>query len=148
MLILEKEISVRAPLEKVWHAWTTEAGLRFISGKSNIELRIDGPYEWFMDSETDDRGMPGSQGSHVLAFLPEKMLAFSWTFPPDIPELRFADERTQVVVLFEEDGDGLVHVRLYEHGWQEGEPWRRGWEYFDKAWGVVLTAMKQHLESI
>jgi uncharacterized protein YndB with AHSA1/START domain len=100
-----------------------------------------------MDSPPDNKGRRGSQGSNVLAFLPQKMLAFSWTFPPDIPELRYADERTHVVVLFEEDGDGQVHVRLHELGWKDGEQWQRGWEYFDKAWDSVLLAMKRHLES-
>lgn len=147
MLILEKEVSINAPLKKVWRAWTTEEGLEFVSRKSNIELRIGGRYEWFMDSPPDDRGRRGSQGSNVLAFLPQKMLAFSWTFPPDIPELRYADERTQVVVLFDEDNDGLVHVRLHELGWQDAEHWKLGWQYFDKAWESVLLAMKRHLES-
>lgn len=146
MSILKKEISVRAPLDDVWHAWTTADGLQFISGKSNVELRIGGPYEWFLDLDPDDHGKRGGQGSHVLAFLPQKMIAFSWTFPPSIPELRYADERTHVVVLFDEGSDGQVHVSLYAHGWREGEPWQRGWEYFDRAWGAVLNALKQHLE--
>jgi len=143
---LQKEISVRAPLEEVWNAWTSAEGLAFISSESNIELRVGGAYDWFLDGEPDDFGIHGSEGSHVLAFLPREMLAFSWTFPPEIPELRYADERTQVVVLFDEDSEGLVHVKLQALGWQDGEPWQRGWEYFDNAWGAVLTAMKQHLE--
>ncbi len=144
--ILEKEVFIQAPLSRVWDAWTTAEGLKFISSKSNIDLRVNGAYEWFLDGEPDDYGRRGSVGSHVLAFLPYEMIAFSWTFPPDIPELRYADERTQVVVLLNESSDGVVHVRLLEHGWKEGEPWQRGWEYFDHAWGAVLTAMKQHLE--
>lgn len=47
--ILRKEMVVRAPLPAVWHAWTTPEGLRFISGTSNVELRVGGPYEWFLD---------------------------------------------------------------------------------------------------
>ena len=145
--MLEKEVSIRAPLDAVWNAWTTNEGLAFLSPESNIELRIGGPYEWFLAGEPDANGKRGGEGSHVLAFLPQKMIAFSWTFPPDVPELRNADERTQVVLLFDESSDGFVHVRLYAHGWQDGEPWQRGWAYFDKAWGFVLDAMKQHLES-
>jgi len=147
MSILTKEVSIRAPLDAVWNAWTTEEGLAFISSESNIELRLNGPYEWFLDGEPDNRGKRGGEGSHVLAFLPQKMLAFSWTFPPDVPELRNADERTQVVVLLDEDGEGLVHVSLYAHGWRAGEPWQRGRVYFDRAWGLVLDRMKAHLEA-
>ena len=146
MPILTKEVCVHAPIEAVWNAWSTADGLVFISSKSNIELRIGGPYEWFLDGEPDELGKRGGEGSHILAYLPNKMIAFSWTFPPAVPELRNADERTQVVVLLD-DAEGHVHVRLYAHGWQEGEPWQRGWEYFDRAWGLVLDAMKQHLEN-
>ena len=143
---LEKEIAVKAPLEDVWRAWTTVEGLRFISRDSRIELRAGGPYEWFLDGEPDDYHQRGSQGSHVLAFIPCEMIAFSWTFPPDVPELRYADERTQVVVMFREDDDGMVHVQLRALGWKDGNDWRRGWAYFDQAWGAVLAALHQHFE--
>jgi uncharacterized protein YndB with AHSA1/START domain len=146
MRVLVKEASIRAPLETVWHAWTSNDGLAFLSPRSNIDLRIGGPYEWFLHMNADDQGKRGSEGSHVLAFLPRKMIAFSWTFPPDVPELRYADERTQVVVLFNETEDGRVRVSLHAHGWQEGEAWQRGWDYFDHAWGSVLKEMKRHLE--
>ena len=146
MRMLTKEMCIHAPIDAVWNAWTTADGLEFLSPKSNIELRIGGPYEWFLHLDADKQGKRGGQGSHILAYLPNRMLAFSWTFPPAVPELRNADERTQVVVLFDE-ADEHVHVRLYAHGWQEGEPWQHGWEYFDRAWGLVLDEMKKHLEN-
>ena len=147
MPILQMEVSINAPIDTVWNAWTSEDGLAFISPESNIELRIGGAYEWFLDGEPDELGKRGSEGSHILAYLPDKMIAFSWTFPPAVPELRIADERTQVVVLLDE-ADGQVRVRLYAHGWQDGEPWQSGWEYFDHAWRLVLDRMKSHLEAI
>ena len=143
--MLEKEIVIEAPRASVWKAWTTEEGLSFLSRKSNIELRLGGPYEWFLDLEPDSRGRRGSQGAQVLAFLPEEMLAFTWTFPPDVPSLRFADETTQVVVLFRDEGTG-TRVRFVQHGWQEGADWDQGYAYFDAAWDYVLKSMKTHLE--
>ena len=50
--VLSKEILVEAPIEEVWHAWTTAEGLRFVSAKSNVDLEIGGRYEWFLDLET------------------------------------------------------------------------------------------------
>lgn len=144
--ILTKAIDVEAPIEAVWNAWTTEKGLSFISGKSNVELTVGGPYEWFLDLEPDKNGRRGGEGSQILAWLPRRMLAFSWTFPPDVPELRDAEETTQVVVFFDDLGDGRVRVRLYKHGWQDGEPWQRGWDYFDSAWSIVLDRLKSELE--
>ncbi|MDJ0749481.1 MAG: SRPBCC domain-containing protein [Woeseiaceae bacterium] len=145
--ILTKSIDIEAPIEAVWNAWTTESGLSFASGKSNVELTIGGPYEWFLDLEPDRHGLRGSEGSKILAWVPRRMLAFSWTFPPDVPELRDAGETTQVVVFFDELGNGQVRVRLYKHGWKEGEPWQRGWDYFDRAWSIVLERLKSELEA-
>jgi len=143
--MLRKEIVIQAPLDSVWNAWTTAEGLRPISAQSNVELRPGGPYEWFLDGPADEHGKRGGQGARVLAFLPKEMLAFDWTFPPAVPSLRDADAKTQVIVFFKQDGEG-VHVRFVQHGWQEGEDWDRGYAYFDKAWDYVLQKMKEHLE--
>lgn len=145
--MLVKEITVRASPEEVWHAWTTEDGLEFVSAKSNVELRRGGPYEWFLQLPPDDNGQRGGEGARVLAFLPKEMLAFSWRFPPSIPELRYTNETTQVVVTMKETDDGAVRVRLTAHEWQDGEAWDAGWAYFDSAWESVLGILKAHLES-
>jgi uncharacterized protein YndB with AHSA1/START domain len=143
--MLFKEIVIDAPLADVWNAWTTADGLEFVSSKSNVELRVGGPYEWFLDLPPDARGRRGGEGARVLAFLPRQMLAFDWTFPPAVPTLRESDARTQVVVLLDEVEDG-TRVRFTQHGWQEGEDWDAGYDYFDKAWDYVLLSMKEHLE--
>jgi uncharacterized protein YndB with AHSA1/START domain len=144
--ILRKEILLRAPLEEVWHAWTTEEGLEPVSHVSNVELRVGGPYEWFLDLEPDENGLRGGEGSRVLAFLPREVLAFDWTFPPSIPSLRGSRAKTQVVVQFDELGDGVVRVRFAQLGWQRGEDWDRGYAYFDAAWDWVLQRMKESVE--
>ena len=144
--ILIKEVVVRAPLQQVWHAWTTAEGLEFISAKSRVELKRGGPYEWFLDLPPDEMGKRGGEGARVLAWLPNEMLAFSWTFPPGIPELRNADVTYQVVVTFAEQADGTVAVVLKAHEWQSGPAWDEGWAYFDAAWSAVLNRLKAHLE--
>ena len=144
--LLSKEIVVRASIDAVWNAWTTADGLSFVSEKSKVELRLGGPYEWFLDLPPDQNGLRGSEGSRILAFLPNEMLAFTWTFPPDVPKLRNARETTQVVVRFTDRGDNTVLVRLDAHGWKDSEPWQRGYDYFDDAWDHVLHALKERLE--
>jgi len=145
--MLIKEVTIRASLDDVWHAWTTEDGLRFISRESNVELRRGGPYEWFIAGSADENGKRGGEGAQILAYLPKEMIAFSWTFPPDVPELRNASQTTQVVVKLNDQGDGTVHVRLTAHEWQDGEAWDAGFRYFDQAWAYVLASLKKHLET-
>lgn len=142
--VLAHEMIVAAPVARVWHAWTTAEGLEFVSAESRVELRTGGAYEWFLDLPADSGGRHGSQGSKVLAWLPRRMLAFAWTFPPDIPSLRAAGETTQVVVLFDELDRASTRVRLYVHGWREGPEWDAGWDYFDTAWKLVLDRLRLH----
>ena len=143
--ILEKEVVVDAAVEDVWNAWSTEEGLRFISNRSRVELRVGGPYEWFLDGPVESDGRRGAEGSRVLAFLPQEMIAFEWTFPPSLPALRKAGATTQVVVLLDELEPRRTRVRLNVLGWQEGADWDEGYEYFDAAWSYVLTALKEKL---
>lgn len=144
--ILRKDVIVRAPLASVWHAWTTADGLRFVSDSSRVELRVGGPYEWFLNGEPDGRDRRGGAGAQILAFLPMEMLAFDWTFPPAVPALRNADAKTQAVVLFDDLGDGTVRVRFAQHGWGEGDDWDAGYTYFDRAWTFVMDRLKKTLE--
>ena len=45
--ILHKAVCVSAPVEDVWWAWTTDAGIRtWLVVDSTIELRVGGPFEW------------------------------------------------------------------------------------------------------
>lgn len=144
--VLSKEVVVPAPIESVWQSWTTAEGLRFISSESNVELEIGGPYEWFLDLEPDSRGKRGGEGARVLVFLEPQLLAFTWTFPPDIPELRYSGTTTHVLVRLEAVDDQSTRVRLDQAGWKAGPAWDRGLAYFDRAWSYVLGALREHHE--
>ena len=145
--MLRKEVEVKAPLADVWNAWTTVEGLRFVSPESRVELRVGGPYEWFLHLEADADGKRGGEGATVLSFVPGEMLSFTWTFPPSVPTLRSSDATTQVVVRFNETERGSTRVRFVQLGWEEGEDWDAGYEYFDKAWDYVLAKLRESLES-
>jgi uncharacterized protein YndB with AHSA1/START domain len=81
MRTLEKQVSVPAPIADVWTAWTTAEGVTsFSAPAANIELRIGGPYEWLfmLDAPPGERG---AEGCTVQAFLPPRLLAFTWNAP-------------------------------------------------------------------
>lgn len=145
--ILRTEIVVRAPIDDVWRAWTTEAGIAsFFGCESNIELALSGPYELYMGmKEPDESGLRGSEGCRVLSYVPREMLAFEWSFPPAIMSLRKAGAKTQVVLRFRQTDAG-VKVSFAQLGWQKGDDWDAGYAYFSKAWPMVMKWMKDALE--
>lgn len=145
--ILRKQVIVKGPLEEVWRCWTTSEGIAsFFSPESNIRLEIGGPYELFMRmSEPDAQGRRGSEGCKVLSYIPHRMLAFEWNFPPAVEHLRAVGAKTQVVLQFDEAQDGHVRMRFAQLGWQEGEDWDRGYEYFDTAWTKVMSLLQERM---
>ena len=137
---IEKEIIIDASLEDVWHAWTTENGVvTFFAPKANLEFKIGGKYEMLFDLNKPF-GKQGSEGSKILSYLPNKMLSFDWNAPPEFGPLR--DERTIVVLLFDKEGDTETKVHLSHIGWGEGDEWDKLYQYFLKAWNVVLGRLK------
>jgi uncharacterized protein YndB with AHSA1/START domain len=139
---IRKDIVVNAPIEKVWHAWTTNEGARaFFSPRTNIELRPGGPYEIFFLPDAPE-GQRGSEGCRVLAFDPPRMVSFTWNAPPSFGELR--DHHTHVTVRLEPQGPDRTIVRLVHEGFGESEAWLEVRDYFDKAWerGVLPSLVK------
>jgi uncharacterized protein YndB with AHSA1/START domain/uncharacterized protein YciI len=137
-------VTVAASAKDVWRAWTTSEGIKSFFGRdAEIELAVGGKFEVYFALDAP-RGSRGSEGCKVLAFLPEKMLAFSWNAPPSIPSLRDAGARTQIVLEFTPENGGATHVALTQHGLGEGEDWDKYLAYFDRAWGNVLASLEEH----
>jgi uncharacterized protein YndB with AHSA1/START domain len=78
----------------------------------------------------------------ILSFLPEEILSFDWNAPPQFPTVR--GQRTWVVVQFFPLDNDKAKVRLTHLGWGEGEEWDKVFQYFKRAWDVVLGRL-QHM---
>ncbi len=133
---------VDAPLDRVWHAWTSSDGWRAaMPWKATIECRIGGRFE----VEFDDAKAPGERGSEgcrVLCFVPKQMIAFEWNAPPSFAALRF--ERTQVAVRFEAVGAAQTRVWIAHAGFGKDAEHQKVADYFVGAWPAVLGEMQKH----
>jgi uncharacterized protein YndB with AHSA1/START domain len=141
--ILRAEMTVPAPVNEVWRAWTTEEGIRsFFAPAARVELRVDGAYDIIFDPSR-----PGqtAEGMRILAIEPMKRFAFTWSAPPDLPQARA--QRTEVILDFEPDGERATRLRLTHLGWGDGGEWDAAYAYFDHAWSaVVLPRLKYRFE--
>ncbi|MCA9566049.1 MAG: SRPBCC domain-containing protein, partial [Myxococcales bacterium] len=85
---LIKTATVSADPGEVWRLWTTSEGMaEWWVPKNRIECRVGGHYELYFMQDAP-LGSQGSEGCRVLAFLPERMLSFTWNAPPHLSRTR------------------------------------------------------------
>ena len=85
-------------------------------------------------------GLQGSEGCRILSYLPGRMLSFDWSAPPEFPQER--QSRTWVVVLLSHVGEGRTAVTLTHLGWKDGGRWNDVYDYFQRAWNIVLERLE------
>ena len=143
---IRKSVTVNAPREAVFDAWTTVEGARtFFAPDARIELKPGGVYELYfnLDELPGDRG---SEGCKILAYRRPQFLVFSWNAPPEIPTLRKKRAKTRVEIRLEESGD-KTEVTLTHSGWGKGADWDECFRYFEAAWDLVLSRLKASFET-
>jgi uncharacterized protein YndB with AHSA1/START domain len=138
---IDREVVVNANVDAVWQAWTTSEGIRsFFAPDAHVELRVDGPFEVFINPYAAP-GMKGADGMRIIGFQPKKMLSFTWNAPPSLPEARA--NRSIVILRLEPVGDKQTIVTLHHVGWGDGGEWDKAFEYFSKAWPNVLANLQK-----
>ena len=142
---IDKEVVVAAPIESVWQAWTTRAGIRtFFAPDAEIDARVGGAFHIHINPYAEP-GMKGADDMRYMALQPPTMLSFDWNAPPSLPEAR--RQRTFVVVRLADVDGRSTRVTLHHTGWGTGGEWDKTYAYFDRAWGNVLGNLKKRFES-
>jgi uncharacterized protein YndB with AHSA1/START domain len=143
--VIYGEVTVNAPIDKVWETWTTEEGIKtFFAPACRVWLKPEGAFEMYFDLHAP-LGEQGSEGCHILAFQSPQMLTFTWNAPTHLPEVR--NHRTVVTLRFREPEPGKTTVMLWHSGWGEGDTWDAAFNYFARAWlEVVFPRLQQRFE--
>ena len=138
---IEREVIVSAPRAEVWNAWASVDGVKtFFAPDAKIELAPGGAYEILFDM-SQPPGLRGGEGNRVIAFEQPRMLLFSWNAPPKFGALR--DERTYVLLQFDDASGGGTRVRLTHFGWRNSAEWKPVFEYFETAWTYVMNSFSK-----
>jgi uncharacterized protein YndB with AHSA1/START domain len=119
-------VVVTATPEQVWAAWTTREGITSLfAPDAEIDARVAGAFHIHIDP----LAAPGSRGADDMRYMAlqrPRMLSFDWNAPPSLPLAREPVSATE------------TRVSLHHTGWGDGGEWDKTYQYFDKAWGVVL----------
>ncbi len=132
------------PLAEVWQDWSTAEGQEaFFGPRVILELKTNGLYEvhFLPDAEPGQRG---HEDGRILAFQENRMLAFTWTMPPYMPEIR--PHHTYVQIWFDDLGNNQTAITLNHTGFGDGEKWDQGYNYFREVWPNVLAGYKNYAE--
>jgi len=142
---IDKEVVVPAPVEAVWQAWTTKAGIEsFFAPEAEVDARVGGAFHIHIDPLAQP-GLKGADDMRFMALQKPTMLSFDWNAPPRLAEVR--QQRTFVVVRLADLDGKSTRVRLHHTGWGDGGQWDETYAYFDRAWGNVLGNLKKRFES-
>ncbi len=136
---------VAAPVDSVWSAWTTQAGVTsFFAPAAHVELRMGGSYDIYFHPEAA-AGQRGGEGLRVLSYLPRHMMSFEWMAPPEFT--RVNEHRTFVVVTMDSIGPRRTRVTLSHRGWYwDDADWRQVHGFFEQAWPMVLRNLRHRFE--
>jgi uncharacterized protein YndB with AHSA1/START domain len=130
--VLVLEVTVPAPLNAVWEAFTTSAGLStWLTPGAVVDLKEGG--EWTAHFPGGSTG-----GGTILSFVPEKELVLSALAPDKFPTVRAT--RTKARFQFEGKGDSTI-VRLTQTGWKGGEEWSKAYEYLTVGNAQLLATL-------
>lgn len=134
--LIHRTAQVPGPIEAVWAALTTRAGvLTFFAPDARIEPVAGGAYEVYFHVFRA-YGLRGSEGCRVMIIDPPRHLRHTWNAPPDLADVR--DHQTVIDWYLTEDGDQVTSVELYHYGWELGGQWEDAFRYFQDAWDVIL----------
>jgi uncharacterized protein YndB with AHSA1/START domain len=130
--VLVLEVTVPAPLNAVWEAFTTSEGLStWLTPGAVVELKEGG--EWTAHFPGGSTG-----GGTILSFVPEKELVLSAMAPDKFPTVRVT--RTKARFQFEAAGNSTI-VRLTQTGWKDGEEWVKAYEYLTVGNAQLLATL-------
>lgn len=143
---LRMEVSVEAPLDLVWRAWTeTERIAGWFAPAANIVPVAGGAFELFFDPA--DHAHMSTIGCVITAIESMERLVFNWKGPDQFVQLMNEPvPETSVEVTFHKE-KGSTRVQIEHGGWGDGDDWGEAWEWHFKAWEGVLQSLVSGLES-
>lgn len=132
---------------RVFEAWTSSEDVQLFLGiSSRIELRPNGPYEFYFLPDTPENAHArGSEGCKILSYAQDRMLTFDWNAPPQFGGLR--DVYTRVTLLFTPQADGGTRIDLFHEGFGQGGEWDKVREYFAHAWPGMMRSFEEYCSS-
>ena len=145
-LVLEQEITISAPVESVWLAYTTEEGwTAWASPKAEIDLRVGGTIR---TAYQGDIGGSNTNTLHIINYVPNRLLTLQAELSANWPEIMKEDaEKLSNVVIFDEIGDGVTRIQSFGLGYTDAPEYDQLMGFFIKANENLYQNLRLYLET-
>jgi uncharacterized protein YndB with AHSA1/START domain len=135
---LRFEVTVPAPLDEVWGAFTTTDGLAtWLWRDTRVDARPGGDWLVIFPQSTG--------GGTILSLTPKTQLVIAALAPDKFPTVR--KTRTRATFEFAGVTPRSTRVTLVQTGWQTGEEWDAAYEYLADGNAELLTQLYQRFAS-
>lgn len=144
--MLRQEIVVDAPLNDVWHVFTTSEGWEsWAVAFANVDFRVGGIIETSYDPHAKP-GDPANIRNKVLSYLPYRMLSIQAVqAPPGFPHAELLPNLHSVIE-FEAVDESRTRVIINGVGYGEGEGYDRLLEFFRRGNAWTFEKLRQRFE--
>lgn len=144
---LKKDITIKAPVDLVWHAWTiSDRVAQWFAPETVIEAKKDGAYELYFIP--GNKSAMNTKGCKVINLDPEKKLVFEWKGPDQFDSImNRQEELTIATVQFSKLDGATTKVTVLHEGFKAGDGWTEALNWHEMAWAGVLKSLKNALEA-
>jgi uncharacterized protein YndB with AHSA1/START domain len=139
---------VNAPVDSIWNAFTTAAGLEsWMAAHASFDLRIGGAMQTVYAPE-GKVGDPSTIESTVLAYEPKRMLSTRVAKTPAGFPFPNAIKGMWTVMYFEPVDAKTTRVRVVSLGFGADEESQKMRQFFDRGNAATLAALQQRFASL
>ncbi len=145
-LMLTQEIFLKAPVEKVWDAYTTEKGwIKWVAPVVSIDFKINGKIQSNYNPEAKI-GDEGTIVNHILNYIPFRLITMQAEIADHFPGFMKAEENNLYsIVHFEEVENQETKLTLYGIGYKNTEKWHELINFFIQGNEITLNALQTYL---
>jgi uncharacterized protein YndB with AHSA1/START domain len=142
-----QEAVINAPVAAVWKVWSTSEGYKLLGvAYADVDLRIGG----LIRSHYGAKGVLGDEETienRILAYEPQRMIAFRIERPPKSFPFKEAWKTTWTVITFTDLGDGRTHVRAASMGYGTDPESVKMRKFFEAGNAWTLKHLQEHFDS-
>ena len=147
-VFLIQELTLKAPVEKVWDAYTTTKGWQaWVAPVSSVDLKIGGLIKsnYRKDGKlTDDDAIT----IHVINYVPNRVLTLKSELGENFPAvLKEQEERMYNVITFEPKGEKETKLVSYGIGYKDSPELKRMLKFFVQANEQSYAKLIEYVES-